>query len=163
MDIFDDVKEVVRQRVLRTESTSPLGEVKDDAESWWDRLPGKRKDKVRDHLGLSKGASTKAFSRFSKSVQAEIEAYFIKYKGKVEGIDFDADVVESKGIGKGAYVQDKNWKGLETAVKRYNGSVSDLEKALGRLALTGIGPGKGSYAADAIRSVRSQMGKKIDW
>ena len=55
------------------------------AEEWWDRLPGKRRKRVSVILGMSKGKDRVPFKKLDNGAQSEIEAYFVKHKGKVEG------------------------------------------------------------------------------
>ncbi len=83
MDLFENVEESLRRRVMAGQF-SPVVESKNKVAAWWDILPGKRKDKVCEYLGLSK-SEKKMFGKLSPSTQSELEAYFAKYKGRVEG------------------------------------------------------------------------------
>lgn len=169
MNVIDDIKGAVRRGVL-VRQVPVLGESKDSIGDWWDRLPGKRRKKVCEYLGLSQNEKNKTFDRLADSARSEVEAYYHKHQGRVEwglrvGEDVDPkeSVLEAIGRGRGKYVQDKNWKKVEAAVGEYNSAVQKLDKALGMLALAEIGPNKGPYAADAIKQIRARMGKKIEW
>ena len=85
MDLFEDLSRIVRERVLG-EAFLPLGEAKDETEAWWDNLPGKRKNKVLKYLGLPK-SEKRLFAKLAASNRSELEAYFIKHKGKVEWLE----------------------------------------------------------------------------
>lgn len=63
---------------------------KDDVEAWWDTLPGKKKRRLIDILGLPSIAG-KSFSRLDDAVRAEINAYFEKYDGIVESYQGGTD------------------------------------------------------------------------
>lgn len=56
---------------------------------WWDGMSVKKKLKVVSILGLSK-RDAKAFNKLARSTQLEVEAYYSKHKGKIEGVLFDA-------------------------------------------------------------------------
>lgn len=81
-NIFDNIKEVLREYIEQIS----LMEAK-SAEAWWDRLPGKRKAKVVGFLALDKKSGKKIFSKLDADERSEIEAYFVKHKGKVEGVE----------------------------------------------------------------------------
>jgi len=88
-----EIREVLREVVLgRKES---LAESK-SVTSWWDNLPGKRRRKVVDILGMSKGKDNKLFGKLDSDEQSEIRAYFEKHKGKVEAIELADNMMEGK-------------------------------------------------------------------
>lgn len=67
---------------------------------WWDKLPGKRREKVLDILGMNKGKDTRIFDKLDPEDQSEISAYFKKYKGKVEGVDDDGKSIVEMSMNK---------------------------------------------------------------
>jgi len=91
------VKKILKQK-LRKRGGS-FGESKiGGVIGWWDGLTAKKKLKVVAILGLSK-RDAKAFLKLARSTQLEVEAYYAKHKGKIEGVDsFDAfkELVEKR-------------------------------------------------------------------
>lgn len=82
INIFENTTEALRESIEQIS----LCEAK-SAEDWWDRLPGKRKAKVVGFLALDKKSGKKIFSKLDADERSEVEAYFAKHKGKVEGIE----------------------------------------------------------------------------
>jgi hypothetical protein len=57
--------------------------------SWWDKLPGKRRQRVIDILGLGKGKDKRLYQKLDADEQDEIASYYSKHKGKVEDVGLD--------------------------------------------------------------------------
>lgn len=76
----------LKQFVESTIRKHALAEVKSEGnvETWWDKLPGKRKSKVINVLGLSKGKDKSVFLNLTDSEKNEVSAYFLKHHGRVE-------------------------------------------------------------------------------
>lgn len=100
-----------------------LAEVKssDKADSWWDNLPGKRKKKVVNVLGLSKGKDVSLFSKMSPGEQSEIEAYFVKHQGKVEGLDDEGNELDESTSYVNAQLALVKGKPVAIQVRGYDG------------------------------------------
>jgi hypothetical protein len=92
-NLRDFVKKGLKESMGLLDADEILAE-STSAEEWWNCLPGKRRKKVCEALGLSKGKDRSLFSKLSKGVQSEIEAYYSKHKGKVEQVEVGAEVLE---------------------------------------------------------------------
>lgn len=87
---MDNLRDFIRKGLKESMGLSDVDEILAEAKSaeeWWNSLPGKRKRKVCEALGLSKGKDRSLFSKLSKGVQSEVEAYYSKHKGKVEHVE----------------------------------------------------------------------------
>jgi hypothetical protein len=79
-----DLREEIRNGLLRHALGNRLNESK-GAGSWWDALSMDGKKKVASMLGFKLGKKV-AFIALTPSLQSELEAYFVKHKGKIESI-----------------------------------------------------------------------------
>lgn len=107
-----DMRVYVRESLLKsaTGNDVQLTEAK-SVEAWWDRLPGKRRKKVVNILGMSKGKDGKLFAKLDADEQAEISAYYKKHKGKVEGFEDEGEPLFEGGLdGRGYQYMRKNRK-----------------------------------------------------
>lgn len=146
-------KEQIREslRVVALDEKSNFTESK-NVENWWDTLPGKKRLKVLDILGISKGRDVKLFEKLEPGMQAEISAYFGKYGGQIES-------VESLG-------EDRNsdsWVAIKKSVENYNKALDDLQKALTTGVVANLGSANSKFYKDAIISIKSRVGNKIKW
>lgn len=80
---------------IKSELRSILGlaESKSVAD-WWESLPGRRRRKVCDLLGISKGKDVADYDSLDDDEKSEVEAFFVKHKGKVEDEEFGGQVVD---------------------------------------------------------------------
>jgi len=86
-DLFEDVKGALLERVKSGDKDKLLIQEAKGVGDWWDKLPGKRKQKVVQILALDKNSNRKLFSKLDADEQSEIEAYFKKHKGRVESVE----------------------------------------------------------------------------
>jgi hypothetical protein len=132
-NLRDFVKKGLKENIGLSDWDEILAEAK-SAEEWWNSLPGKRKRKVCEALGLSKGKDRSLFSKLSKGVQSEVEAYYSKHRGKVEqteigneGIDETrelrsmSEAVVKSGWNRG--IEDRKLKKFLQAVDKAAGAV----------------------------------------
>jgi hypothetical protein len=86
MDLVEEVVGSLRDEVFVEAKTG----------EWWDRLPGKRRNKVVAILGLDKGKSKTLYDKLDSDEQSEVSAYFKKHKGRVEGFEDEGEDVLSE-------------------------------------------------------------------
>jgi hypothetical protein len=79
-----DLREKIRDGLLRHALGNRLNEAKGTG-SWWDALSMDQKKKVSTMLGFKLGKKI-AFTALAPSLQSELEAYFVKHKGKIESV-----------------------------------------------------------------------------
>jgi len=137
MDLRNYVRESLKQRA--TGNDVVLAEAK-SVEAWWDRLPGKRRKKVVDILGMSKGKDSNQYTKLDADEQAEISAYYKKHKGKVEGFEgFEGEFLEEIDV---RFVED---------IGEWIDALAVLDKEMLRFAAVVRSNGKGKANLDAIR------------
>jgi hypothetical protein len=84
-ELRESIRRTLRENVLGEDY---LAEAKSSgAGGWWDGMSRKSKGKVVSVLGLSKGKDKVSFSKLSPGEQSEVDAYFMKHRGKVEGVE----------------------------------------------------------------------------
>lgn len=76
-----DLREEIRSGLLHY-ALGKLEETK-GSRGWWDALDMDGKKKVAGILGFKMGKKV-AFTSLSPSLQSELEAYYVKHKGKIE-------------------------------------------------------------------------------
>jgi len=79
-DMSEWIKKTLREKVI--EEDRDLVESK--VSEWWGLLPFKVRKKLVKYLGLAKATAREDWGKMDDAIQSEIEAYFIKHKGKVE-------------------------------------------------------------------------------
>lgn len=155
VDGIQNVSEYVRSE-LRSKVFGVLVEAK-NVQDWWEGLPGGRRRKVCDILGLNKGKDIADFDSFSEDEQAEIEAYFNKYKGKVEGEEIEGNLLSETSYS-GRIDHDEIVKGILLIAQNDGESYKkrDVDGAVKRATKQWLDMVSGDIADDA-RSVQGRV------
>lgn len=82
-----EVGKELREILGLAESTSA------DTSEWWEKLPGKKRRKVCDILGISKSKDISDYASMTDDEQSEVETFYSKHKGRVEEILRDGEVL----------------------------------------------------------------------